>query len=325
MRLTPLPKLIRFLTAAASLALAPHAGAVNCVVSAAPAPFAMGNYTVLAQVTNNVTITLACTKTASAEGAVTWRLRLDTGSTSGAGGFGNRTMFNGGDALLFNIYTTAAFATIWGDITGGTAQFTGTFNFTAGAAGVGQALSTAQTGFGRIVASQDRNAGNYATTTAITISARVPNAGGGTTYTNTFNSSAVIPQNCLIDSATTLGFGTYDPSSVANVDVNSAMSYRCTKTTPYTISLSTGAGTFASRKMDSAGANTDQLSYNLYTTTGRTIVWGDGTGGTGTVAGTGAGILPAAAVNQSLFGRLFSGQDMTSDIYSDTITITATY
>jgi spore coat protein U-like protein len=310
-----------------AIALALHGGAsaVTCTVTAAPSPLAFGSYTVLAQATANTVITLSCTKTIATEGTVSYRLRLTAGSTSGAGGINNRTMFNGAQALLYNLYTTAAFTTVFGNTAA--TQLTGNLPaFTAGAAGIGEVRTVNVTAFGRIVADQDLNAGAYATTAAVQVQARVPNSGGGTTYTTNLNSSASLDANCLIDSAGDIAFGTYDPLGGSDIDVSSNLVTRCTKTTPYAIALSAGgSGSFAPRKMDSAGANTDQLSYNLYTDAPRTIIWGDGTGGTSTQGGTGAGILAAAAVTRSIFGRLFSGQDLSADTYSDTVTVTVSY
>ena len=66
---------------------------------------------------------------------------------------------------------------------------------------------------------------------------------------------------------------------------------------------------------------TATLGYNLYTTTGDTTVWGDGTGSTASVAGTGTGS------NQTLtvYGKIPTGETSLSGTYSDTITATITY
>lgn len=321
------PRALSIAAVLLALVFAPASLAVTCAgagrgVTLASSPLAFGDYTVLAQSTANQVVTLTCASTAVNEGVVTWRLQLTVGSTSGAGGLANRTMFKGTNALLYNIYTTAGFATIWGNT--GPTSFTGSFNF-VGPSGTTQ--SAVVTGFGRIVANQDLDAGNYSTTTTLQAQARVPNAGGGTTYNSpTFNVTAVIPANCLIDSAGDMAFGAYDPASVSNVDLSSNLVARCTRTTPYTIALSQGGGaSFSPRKMASAGANTDQLDYNLFTTAAYATIWGDGTGGTSTQGGTGAGILAAAAVTRGIYGRLFASQDVSTDTYSDTITVTMTY
>jgi spore coat protein U-like protein len=67
------------------------------------------------------------------------------------------------------------------------------------------------------------------------------------------------------------------------------------------------------------GANT--LNYSMYTTAGRTTVWGDGTLSTVTQAGTGNGTGQALTV----FGRVPTGQYVTAGSYTDTVTATVTY
>lgn len=301
------------------------ASAMTCTLTAAPSPLAFGIYTVLAQSTANVVYTWTCTRTVVGDstGTEPWRIRLDTGSTSGAGGYANRTLFNGVNAMLYNIYTEAAFTNIWGDTTGGSVQVTGSFNF-AGVP-VGGSVSTTVTGFGRVVANQDLNAGVYATTTAITATGRLA-TGPPVIVTTTLNTNANLAANCQIDTAPNIPFGVYNPLAPGDIDLSPNLVTRCTKTTAYTISLSTGvSGAFATRKMDSAGANTDQLSYNLFTPAGFSVIWGDGTGGSSAVASTGAGMLVGTAVTRTINARLFAGQDLSADTYSDTVTVTISY
>lgn len=320
-------KTLRSLLLALAALAAPAQAAITCTLSLAPSPYAMGTYTVLANLDTTLSVTYTCTRNAAGDstGSENWRIRLDTGSTSGAGGFANRTLFNGVNALLYNIYTDTARTTIWGDTTAGTAQVTGSFNF-AGVP-VGGSVSTTFTAYGRVPLNQDLNFGTYATTTAITATARLA-TGPPVIITPTFNVNANLASNCLIDSASNIPFGVYDPLSGTDVDITSnSVVMRCTKNTSYTISMSTGGGgSFTPRKMDSAGVNTDQLSYNLYTPGGGfTTIWGDGTAGTSTVSTLGAGILASAQVSRTYNARLFAGQDLSADSYSDTVTVTISY
>lgn len=80
----------------------------------------------------------------------------------------------------------------------------------------------------------------------------------------------------------------------------------------------TSGGTIAARLMTDS-SNT--LSYNLYTDVTYTTVWGDGTGGSSPVAGTGSGSLQSLTV----YGRVPSGQGEPTGSYSDTVTATITY
>src|ERR1700722_7497815 len=125
--------------------------------------------------------------------------------------------------------------------------------------------------------------------------------------------------------ATTLAFSAYTPGAGAKAN-NSTISVKCTKNTPYTISLnggSTAGGTIAQRLMAS-GANT--LQYNLFTTAAFGQIFGDGSGTSKTVTGTGAGVATANAV--TVFGQLpdsAANQAAVAGSYSDTITVTVTY
>lgn len=146
------------------------------------------------------------------------------------------------------------------------------------------------------------------------------------TATSTFNVTATVLKNCLVSSAN-LAFGSYTPNTGA-LTGNSAITVRCTKTTPYTVTLNAGTttgGTLAQRLLAN-GANT--LQYNLYTSSGLTTIFGDGSGGTGTIAGTGNGVSVASAQTVTVYGQLpdnTSNQDATPGSYADTITVTVTY
>ena len=111
-------------------------------------------------------------------------------------------------------------------------------------------------------------------------------------------------------------FGSYDPFSAVALDITGTITVTCNTSAPSTISLSPGGGTYASRKMTS-GAHT--LNYNLYTTTTRTIVWGDGTAGTSTVAANGT------IVAKTVYGRIPALQNAFVGSYSDTITVTIAF
>jgi len=101
------------------------------------------------------------------------------------------------------------------------------------------------------------------------------------TTTTTFAVTATVLSTCSATAAT-LAFPNYTPGGGAQIG-NSTISVKCTRNTPFTVSLNAGSTTgdaFTQRLMGS-GANT--LQYNLYTTAALATVFGDGTGGTGTV------------------------------------------
>jgi spore coat protein U-like protein len=139
------------------------------------------------------------------------------------------------------------------------------------------------------------------------------------TATSTMTVQMTITATCLVNSASTLNFGTQGVLST-NVDQTSTIQVTCTNTTPYNVGLDAGTGTgatVANRKMTS-GATT--VNYTLYSNSTRTTVWGN-TVGTDTVAATGNG----AAQSYTVYGRVPTQAAPAPGTYTDTITVTVTY
>src|SRR5262249_38716376 len=139
------------------------------------------------------------------------------------------------------------------------------------------------------------------------------------TTTTTFTSQITIAATCVINSASTLNFGTQGVLNT-NVDQTSTIQVACTDTTPYNIGLDAGTGsgaTVALRKMTSGGAT---VSYSIYRDSARTTVWGN-TIGTDTVAATGNG----TAQNYTVYGRVPAQTTPAPGTYTDTVTVTVTY
>jgi spore coat protein U-like protein len=133
--------------------------------------------------------------------------------------------------------------------------------------------------------------------------------------------SATVTANCTV-STTSVAFGNVNAVSGSNYDATGTVSVTCTSGSGWSASASVGGGsgaTFTTRRMTS-GANT--LNYTLYTDSGRNTVWGDGTGTTGTLSGTGNG----AAQTLTVYGRVPSGQTtVPAGSYADTVSVTVTY
>jgi spore coat protein U-like protein len=113
-----------------------------------------------------------------------------------------------------------------------------------------------------------------------------------------------------------LSFGSYDVFSSSSLDSAGTISISCDMDTTYTISLGPGGGSYALRTMLSG---THTLSYNLYIDAARTIIWGDGTGSTGTLTNT------AASANHTVYGRIPARQNAYIGSYSDAITVTLNF
>jgi spore coat protein U-like protein len=129
-------------------------------------------------------------------------------------------------------------------------------------------------------------------------------------------------------SATTAAFGNYSPFSATPLDTTGTITVRCTNPARvrYRITLSTGgSGSYATRKM---AHSTVTLNYNLYTNAARSLIWGDGTGGTSyiNVPAPGVRCNTSPYCRHTLYGRIPTGQTTSvTGSYTDTITATLTY
>jgi spore coat protein U-like protein len=141
------------------------------------------------------------------------------------------------------------------------------------------------------------------------------------TTSSTLNVDATVTANCTV-STSPIAFGSVNPISGADVDASGGITVTCTNGTGWTAAAGVGSGSgasFASRRM-SDGSNL--LSYNIYTDSGRTSVWGDGTGSTATIGNTGDG----SAQSVTVYGRVASGQtSVPPGDYDDTVSVTVTY
>jgi len=135
-----------------------------------------------------------------------------------------------------------------------------------------------------------------------------------------FNVTATVMSACTL-AATDLAFGNYSASAATPTDVSNNLTLTCTSGLPYTISLDGGttSANVAARNMTDGASHS--LKYFLYTTAARTTLWGDGTVGTSTLAGTGNG----ASQSLSVYGRIPGAQFVAAGAYSDRITVTVNY
>ncbi|MDE2069775.1 MAG: spore coat protein U domain-containing protein [Gammaproteobacteria bacterium] len=132
--------------------------------------------------------------------------------------------------------------------------------------------------------------------------------------------------SCTI-SSTAVNFGNYNPLNVASVTGTSTLTFQCPSGVPrsgitYTISLSSGSGTYVQRTLTSGG---NVLNYNLYTDSTLTTVWGDGSSGSTTVSTTVSRPQARAGVTNTVYGNIPAQQDMIPGSYTDTITVTVTF
>jgi spore coat protein U-like protein len=123
-------------------------------------------------------------------------------------------------------------------------------------------------------------------------------------------------------STTPVSFGTYNVFATSPTDSTGTITYNCNGGARFIlITISRGGSpTFAPRRM-LKGA--EQLPYNLYRNASRTIVWGDGTGG----SSLHLDVDPPnhQHISVPVFGRIPAGQDVEAGAYTDTVTVTINY
>jgi len=133
----------------------------------------------------------------------------------------------------------------------------------------------------------------------------------------------------IAGSSTSMAFGAYNPGLTTATTTTATITLSCTGSLlgalgasylpPYTVSLSTGGGTYAQRLM-TTGSTT--LKYQIYTSGSYGTVWGDGSGTTSTVAGGNDGNTTETL---TAYGSIPAGQYVKPGSYTDTITATITY
>ena len=130
---------------------------------------------------------------------------------------------------------------------------------------------------------------------------------------------------CNFNSVTSVAFGSYDVLNASNTDSSGNVGILCTYSPSRSVTMSIGAspnsGGFNPRKMKLTSGS-DLLSYNLYTTASRNIIWGDGTQGTSTVTKT---CMRNVTMNFPIYGRIPASQDVSAGNYSETLVVTISF
>lgn len=129
--------------------------------------------------------------------------------------------------------------------------------------------------------------------------------------------------DCTV-TASDISFGSFTPSS-GTQDAVGEIEIECSGVIDVAPSVLTQLddgqwGSFATRKMRlSAG---EFLDYNIYTTTQRTTVWGDGTGGSSTVMVSGGLVtLGNWSVTRDMFARASPTSTVKPGAYTDTVVV----
>jgi len=114
-------------------------------------------------------------------------------------------------------------------------------------------------------------------------------------------------------SVTGVAFGTHTFLVTSPSDSTGTITVNCNAVAAYSIGIIGGfTGTF----MRAMTSGSNQLSYNLFTDATRTVVWGDGSGGSGRLnsAGTTGG-------THTVYGRIPARQNVPAGSYSDSLIV----
>lgn len=156
----------RLLTGLLLSGMATSAQAAVCTVLGTPLAF--GNYASPggAQTDSTATVTVTCTPDYLLLACKTdYTVSLSAGTS---GGFSPRQLASGANRLNYNLYTSAARTTVWGDGSGGSAKVNGSIT-TSLLALVCLAGSNNHTVYGRIPAAQNAAGGVYSDTITVTV------------------------------------------------------------------------------------------------------------------------------------------------------------
>jgi spore coat protein U-like protein len=136
--------------------------------------------------------------------------------------------------------------------------------------------------------------------------------------------STTVAMSCTI-AAGAMTFASYDPTATVDNDANASITSTCTAGASGNIKISQGLNPHAGsndnipiRRMVAAGDAASFLDYEVFSNSGRSVVWENGTG----VGYTGTG----SAVPLTVYGSVAAGQtSAVSGSYSDTVTVSINY
>ncbi|MDR3521335.1 MAG: spore coat protein U domain-containing protein [Acidocella sp.] len=143
----------------------------------------------------------------------------------------------------------------------------------------------------------------------------------------TAHASQCTTSGSITITATTLAFGIYDPTNITPTPSTTTITVRCTNTgrtlPPLSLAISAGdSGSFTPTRYMKGSAAGTVLNYQLYDNSTDSTVWGDGTGGTGTLSGGNGASYTQAFTG---YGQIPVSQYTTPGSYTDTLTVTLTY
>jgi len=124
-------------------------------------------------------------------------------------------------------------------------------------------------------------------------------------------------------STSSVNFGSYDVYVPSARDSTGSLTYNCLLPLSVQVTLTKGSSaTFSPRTLKKAA---EALQYNLYRDAGRSLIWGDGTGGTSIYSATVTIFQIATNITVTVYGRIPAQQDISAGAYNDTVTATINF
>jgi spore coat protein U-like protein len=137
------------------------------------------------------------------------------------------------------------------------------------------------------------------------------------------STSAAALSSCAIMGVTGMSFGAYDSQDGRPTDSTGAVSIRCTGVEAMdSVQIHLGRGGANSSIARSMRFQNDRLAYNLYVDAQRTLIWGDGTGGTAIYSRRPP---DGAEVSVPVFGRIPPRQSVVPGPYTDLVVVTVLF
>jgi len=117
-------------------------------------------------------------------------------------------------------------------------------------------------------------------------------------------------------------FGSYNVLLPSAHDIVTSITVDCNETPPPDVTIAIGpspnSGGFDPRQMKLASGS-EFINYNLYTDSGRTQIWGDGSGSTFTLTDK---VFRRAPWIATVYGRIPPEQNVSIGTYNETLTVT---
>lgn len=153
---------------------------------------------------------------------------------------------------------------------------------------------------------------------AAMLAAALPLAANAGTDSDSFTVQLEVLNSCTLTAGGVMDFGTVTGNIAADRDATTDLTVNCNSGALYTIGLDDGLNHDGTSRVMASGS--DEVSYELYTTTTRDLVWED-LGETNVVGGTGSN----ADQTVTVFGRVPAMQSVAAGNYADTVTATISF